>query len=108
MKEHLKNENALLAISVFGLLALAAVIYMGNDFARQNKNSPMATADYSILALAIVACVAELVVFVIGEYDVLTSKNNAVWKAIWGLAILVLSFAGAILYCLIGKKGRKS
>ncbi len=108
MKEHLKNGNALLALSVFGLLALAAVLYMGNEFAKQNKNSPMATADYSILALAIVVGVAWLATLILGEYDVLASKNNAAWKIAWGLAILVLSFAGAILYCLIGKEGRKS
>jgi|GEM_PF-6580367 len=104
MKERLKNGNALLAVSIIGLLALAVLLYTGNEFARQSQNARMATADYSILALAVVVGVAWLATLIIGEYDVLASKNKTEWKVVWGLAILVLSFAGAVLYCLFGRK----
>ena len=108
MNEHLKNGNTLLAVSIAGLLALVVLLYIGNDFASQNRNARMATADYSILALAIFVGAAWLTTVVLGEYDVLASKNNKVWKATWGAWIVALPFAGAITYRLVGRKNRKS
>ena len=108
MNEHLKDGNVLLAVSIVGLIALLILLYMGNDFASQNRNAHRATADYSILALAIFVGIAWLVALVLGEYEVFTSKSGTVWKAAWGGAILIFSFAGALLYCLMGRKYRKS
>ena len=108
MREHLKNGNALLAVSIIGMLALVVLLYMGNGFASQNRNAHRATADYSILGLAIIVGAAWIATLVLGEYDVLASKNNQVWKAAWGAWIVALPFAGAITYRLIGRKNRKS
>ena len=108
MIEHLKNGNALLAVSIVGMLAMVALLCMGNDFASQNRNAHRATADYSILALAIIVGAAWLATLALGEYEVLASKNNKVWKVAWGAWIIALPFAGAITYCLVGRKSRKN
>jgi len=114
MKEHLKNGNALLAVSVIGLLSLAGIVYTGNSFQERwiengcDKHWCHQDTNWLTIGAVVAAFIAWLIVLALGGYDILTSKNSKVWKIIWILGIVFLCFAGALLYCLVGRKNRKS
>ena len=41
-------------------------------------------------------------------YEIITAKNEGMWKALWFLAIILLSIFGSLLYLLIGRKSKAS
>jgi len=110
MNKHLKNGDALLAVSIIGLIALACTAYFSNDFHEKyirdgcDRHWCGQERNWAGLGFGLVAIIAELAMLVLGEYDILASKNSKVWKTAQGAWIFVLPFAGTITYCLVGRK----
>ena len=113
MMKQVKNGNALLAVSVVGLVAMLFIVMTalapdmsGQEPGSQGYEDMRADATPKLQIAFAVMFIAWIGNLGLALYDIgMTSGNSDLWKGGWMLVNL-FCFVGGIIYCLVGRRSR--